>query len=95
MRLEFSGELDFLAADYGPKASAVTFSIDYDFTPPKRARVWNDGDPADAPEGAEVIVSRVSLFDKGEPVECPKWLEQIILSAITEDVLIEQAMEDA
>ena len=95
MSREYEGQIEIFADGYGVCDSAVYFSIDYDFTPPKTMHRWNDGDPADAPEGAEVTVTRVQLRCNGEPAECPKWLEQIILQAIDDEVLIEHAMEDA
>jgi len=87
MRMQYDGELSILADDYGPTGHAVHFYIDFDYTPPVLAT------RDDPPWGAEVLVLSVQLRCNGEKVVCPKWLEQIILSAIDDEVLLEYAAE--
>lgn len=87
--LDYEGEIEILPGGYSSDKYSVAFTINFDLTP------CRSGTRDDAPEYSEATVNSVHLRRNGEKVECPRWLEEIILDAVDEDVLIEHAMEDA
>lgn len=87
--LEYSAELDFVVGGYGPSQDpSITVVISYDYTPPQAMTRTDPSWPAD------VSVNSVQLFKQGEPIDCPDWLANVILDAIDDSILIENAEDE-
>ena len=87
--LDYEGELDICAGGYSSDKHKVAFTINFDVTPEQRQTRDDPYWPA------EVSVNSVSLRCNGAAVECPQWLEQLILEAVDEEVLLDYATEGA
>ena len=85
--LDYDGEIEILPAGYSSNKYAVEFTINFDIT--KYVAATRD-DPA---YGAEVSVNYVLLHCNRLKIDCPKWLEDIILDAVKDEVLVEFACE--
>ena len=85
--LDYDGDLEIFPAGYSSYKYVVEFTINYDIT--KYVPATRD-DPA---YGSEVSVNSVQLRCNKEKIECPKWLEDIILDAVNDEVLAEFACE--
>ena len=85
--LDYDGEIEILPAGYSSNKYAVEFTINFDIT--KYVAATRD-DPA---YGPEISVNSVQLRCNKEKIDCPKWLEDIILDAVNDEVLAEFACE--
>lgn len=86
--LDYDGEIEILPAGYSSNKYAVEFTINFDIT--KYVAATRD-DPA---YGPEISVNSVQLRCNNEKVECPRWMESIILDAVDDEVLRDYAMEN-
>lgn len=85
---DYEDDLEIFPGGYGSMTKAPpTFRINYDVSPGQR-QTWTD--PGYAPE---VTVNRVTILVNGEPVECPPWLQAIVLDAIDDERLMEHAAQ--
>jgi hypothetical protein len=86
---DYEGEIEILPDGHSSSKFTVSFCINFDYTPPVAA-TWTD--PG---WGAEVLVNSLKVYCKGEKVDCPVWLERIVLDAIDDEVLVSFVGEDA
>lgn len=95
INLEYATTLDLYIDATDCDGPEVVAYIDYTFTPGSPAVMYQrNGDPGWPAEPAEVEVTRVTLRADGEKLDCPKWLEQRILTRIDDDTLVEHALEE-
>ena len=87
--LDYDDTIEILPAGYSSNKYVVEFTINYDITKYVAA---THNDPA---YGPEVSVNSVQLRCNKEKVECPRWLEIIILDAVDDEVLSDFAMDNA
>lgn len=85
---DYEAEIEILSDGYSSSKFAVSVAINFDYTPPQRQTY------TDPPWPAEVSVNSVKLTRNGEAAECPKWLEEIILNSIDEEVLVRLVEEE-
>jgi hypothetical protein len=86
---DYDGEIEAFFDGMSSEKYALAFKINFDIT---SYRAATRDDP---PEYPEVSINSVKLRRNGETVDCPAWLEEIILDAVDEDMLIGYAMEDS
>jgi len=86
---DYDGEIEIFPAGYSSNKYVVEFTINFNIT--KYVEATRD-DPA---YGSEVSVNSVQLRCNKEKVDCPKWLEDIIIDAVDDEVLSDYAMENA
>jgi hypothetical protein len=87
--INYDDEIEVFFGGFGSDKYALAFTINFDIT---GYRAATRDDP---PEYPEVTVNSVKLRRNGERVDCPAWLEEMILDAVDEDVLVGYATEDA
>jgi len=87
--IDYEGDIEVYFGGYGSAKYIVAFTINYNFEAYVAA---TRHDPA---EGSAAWVNSVRLRRNGEIVDCPSWLEEMILDAVDVEVLVNHAMENA
>jgi len=85
---DYDGEIEIFPAGYSSNKYVVEFTINFNIT--KYVEATRD-DPA---YGSEVYVNSIQLRCNKQKVECPWWLEGIIIDAVDDEVLSDYAMGD-
>lgn len=86
---DYEGEAEIFFEGRASSKYAVSFCVNFDYSPPQRETRTDPFWPAD------VLVNSVEVRRNGEKVECPKWLEEMILDAIDDEVLLESVEQEA
>ena len=79
---DYDGDIELFFEGSASDKYALSFTISYSvsaYVAPTR------DDPA---ENGEVSVSAVEIRRNGEKVDCPRWLEEMLLDAIPEEELL-------
>jgi hypothetical protein len=87
--IDYDGGIEAFFDGMSSDKYALAFTINFDIS------TYRAATRDDPPEYPEVTVNSVKLRRNGERVDCPAWLEEMILDAVDEDMLIGYATEDA